>query len=85
VAISLDGFISGPDEDITGFLSEGNGVSKYLDDLKDYDTVIMGRKTYEFEYKYGLEPGQTPYPHMKHYIFSNNLTLNDPDEKVEVK
>ncbi len=45
----------------------------------------MGRKTYEFEYKYGLEPGQTPYPHMKHYIFSNNLTLNDPDEKVEVK
>ena len=30
----------------------------------------MGRRTYEFGYKYGLQPGQSPYPHMENYIFS---------------
>lgn len=54
VATSLDGFISGPDEDVSGFANEGNGVTKYLADLADYDTVIMGRKTYEFGYRFGL-------------------------------
>lgn len=85
VAISLDGFISGPDEDISGFVGEGDGLSTYLADLADYDTVIMGRKTYELGYRFGLEPGQPAYPHMKHYIFSNNLTLNNPDRRVEVR
>lgn len=71
VATSIDGFISGLNEDISGFLPDGNGVQKYLDDLKEFKTVIMGRKTYEFGYKYGLKPGSPAYPHMDHYIFSN--------------
>lgn len=29
IAISLDGFISGPDEDESGFVGEGNGVSEF--------------------------------------------------------
>lgn len=85
VAISLDGYISGLDDDISGFISEGEGVDKYLADLKNFDTVIMGRKTYEFGYKYGLKPGQAPYPHMKHYIFSDTLSFDHADPKVEVK
>ena len=40
-----------------------------------FNTVIMGRKTDEFGYKYGLKPGQAPYPHMEHFIFSNNLQI----------
>lgn len=84
VAVSLDGFISGPDGDISGFAHDGDGVSKYLNDLKDYDTVIMGRKTYEFGYRFGLQPGQPAYPHMRHYIFSNTLKLLNPDSRVNV-
>lgn len=51
VATSLDGYISGLDEDISGFVGVGSGLQKYLDDLKGFETDIMGRKTYEFGYK----------------------------------
>ena len=85
VASSLDGYISGPNDDISGFVGEGNGVVKYLNDLKDYSTVIMGRKTYEFGYKYGLEPGKLAYPHMDHYIFSSTLRFENKDNKIHIK
>lgn len=84
VATSVDGYIAGPNEDISGFLPEGNGVEKYLNDLKGFDTVIMGRKTYEFGYKYGLKPGQPAYAHMQHYIFSNSLSFENASEKVQI-
>lgn len=85
VASSLDGFISGLNDDISGFVATGNGVEKYLADLANFDTVIMGRNTYEFGYKYGLQPGQPAYTHMKHYIFSNNLKFENPNPQVQVK
>ncbi len=85
VASSLDGFISGLNDDIRGFVGTGNGVDKYLADLANFDTVIMGRNTYEFGYKYGLQPGQPAYPHMKHYIFTDNLKLENLSTQVEVK
>lgn len=85
VASSIDGFISGLNDDISGFVGTGNGVDKYLSDLANFDTVIMGRNTYEFGYKYGLQPGQPAYPHMKHYIFSNNLKLENLNPQVQVK
>ena len=84
VASSIDGYISGPNDDISGFISSGNGVDKYLADLANYDTVIMGRKTYEFGYKFGLQPGKPAYPHMTHYIFSNTLTFGKADPKVHI-
>ena len=84
VAISIDGFISGPDEDVSGFIAEGDGLSKYLEDLKDFKTVIMGRRTYEFSYKYGIEPGQPAYPHMQHYIFSKTLRFENQSEKLTI-
>jgi len=86
IATSIDGFICGPNEDISGFNLQqaSEGVSKYLNDLQNYDTVIMGRKTYEFGYKFGLKPGELAYPHMKHFIFSNNLKLNNPNQNLQV-
>ncbi|MFK7920558.1 MAG: dihydrofolate reductase family protein [Bacteroidia bacterium] len=84
VAISLDGFISGPDGDISGFLQSGNGVEKYQQDLAEFDTVIMGRNTYEFGYQYGLKPGKRAYPHMRHYIFSKSLKFEIEKPEVEV-
>lgn len=82
VAISIDGFIAGPNEDISGFTAAGDGVNKYLEDLKDFETVIMGRKTYEFGYKYGLKPGQPAYPHMQHYIFSKTLKFENQSDQL---
>ena len=57
VATSLDGFISGTSGDIDGFVLGGEGVDQYLEDLQAFDTVIMGKNTYEFGYQYGLKPG----------------------------
>jgi len=84
VAISIDGFIAGPNDDASGFTVAGDGVSKYLEDLKDFKTVIMGRRTYEFGYKYGLEPGQPAYPHMQHYIFSKDLNFEDQSDQLTI-
>lgn len=84
VAISIDGFIAGPDDDTSGFTAAGDGVAQYLEDLKDFKTVIMGRRTYEFGYKYGLEPGQPAYPHMQHYIFSKTLKFQNKSEHITI-
>lgn len=85
VATSLDGYIAGPNEDISQFVPSGNGVDKYLQDLLDFDTVIMGRKTYEFGYKFGLVPGQPAYAHMEHYLFSNTLKFEQQHEKIHIE
>ena len=84
VASSIDGFISGPNEDISEFVGTGNGVGKYLEDLSNFDTVIMGKNTYEFGYKFGLKPGQSPYKHMKNYIISESLSFSSRDGNVYV-
>lgn len=87
VACSIDGYISGPNDDVSKFIFQGDAVEQYQEDLKHFQTVIMGRNTYEFGYKYGAVPGQPSpaYPHMKHYIFSDNLTFSDKSDQVEVK
>jgi dihydrofolate reductase len=84
VATSIDGYIMGFDEKMDDFVVEGSGVEKYLSDLQNFDTVIMGRKTYEFGYKFGLQPGQAAYPNMRHHIFSSTLQFENADEKVKV-
>jgi dihydrofolate reductase len=53
IAVSLDGFIAGPDENLD-FLSivqkEGEDYG-YADFIKNVDTVILGRKTYDWVMK----------------------------------
>ncbi|WP_370090490.1 dihydrofolate reductase family protein [Ekhidna sp.] len=84
VATSLDGFIAGRDNDVSLFASDGEIVDQYLYDLQSFDTVIMGRNTYEFGYQYGLKPGDPAYPHMEHYIFSNSLSFDSQSDQVTV-
>jgi len=84
VATSIDGFISGPQDDISGFIAQSEGIDQYLADLQQFDTVLMGRKTYEFGYNYGLQPGKAPYPHMNNYIFSKSLKFEFQDKNVTV-
>jgi len=66
------------------FIPDGPLVEQYQDDLQGFNTVIMGRNTYEFGYKFGLEPCKPAYPHMQHYIFSKSLKFKNPDNNVVV-
>lgn len=84
VAMTLDGYIAGPNENIEGYVHEGSGLDQYLNDLKKFDTVIMGRKTYEFGFKFGIVPGQPAYDHMVHYIFSNSATYENLHDKIHI-
>lgn len=80
VAVSIDGFISGPDGDISQFAHDGPVVEEYTARLADYAVAVMGRGTYEFGYRFGLRPGQNPYSHMKTMVFSRSLELPDDSE-----
>lgn len=75
VATTLDHYIAHEDHSIEGFLQEGDHVTDYVASFQNYDTVIMGKATYEFGYQYGMEPGQPAYPNMKHYIFLKHYIL----------
>ena len=82
VAVSLDGFISGPDGDVSRFAHEGPVVDDYTARLATYSTAIMGRATYEFGYRFGLEPGQNPYALMTTHVFSDTLQLPKDSEVI---
>lgn len=75
VATSVDHFIAHPDESMTGFLTEGPHIQDYLYSLRDFDTVLMGRRTYEWGFQFGVAPGQAvpTYGHMQQYVFSHTL------------
>ena len=75
VAVSLDGFIEGPDGDLGHFPAEGSHVEAYQNRLTTYSTVIMGRGTYEAGYGFGMAKGAAPYAGMDHHVFSTRLTL----------
>lgn len=81
VATTLDGFIAHLDHTVGGFVEEGEHVTDYLDSLKtDYDIVLMGRRTYEFGFQFGVT---NPYPWMKQYVFSRTMEKS-PDPNVEL-
>jgi dihydrofolate reductase len=79
VACTVDGFIAHVDHTIDGFVAEGEHVTDYLASLKsDYDTVLMGRRTYEFGFQYGVS---SPYPWMRQYVLSRTMK-ESPDPLV---
>jgi dihydrofolate reductase len=70
LAISLDGFIEGPNGEYDWcFTDQDYGLSDFF---KRVDTLFMGRKTYELMLSVGdkASPG---FPKMKEYIFSTTL------------
>jgi len=75
VAVSADGYICGPDADISAFPAEGPHVEAYLERVASYGTVLMGRRTYEFGYGFGLPVGANPYPHAEALVFSASIDL----------
>jgi dihydrofolate reductase len=69
IAMSLDGFIAGYDDDL-GFLSmvekEGEDYG-YQDFISDIDTVIMGRKTFDKVLSFGFG---NPHPEKELFVIS---------------
>lgn len=82
MAISIDGFIAQENDNIDLFPTEGEHIQEYIESLTKYDTCIMGRRTYEFGYRYGLLPGENPYPHMTTYVYSRSLSFDQQDKNL---
>lgn len=76
VAMTVNQYIAHEDESIEGFLTEGHHITDYINSLRDYDTVLMGKRTYEWGYQFGINPGDAVpvYGHMMQYVFSKSMT-----------
>ncbi len=69
VAVSLDGFIEGPNGEYDWCLTDQDyGFSGFF---KRVDTIFVGRKTYEMSL--GMEDSAAGFPKFKEYIFSTTL------------
>ncbi|MGQ4665440.1 dihydrofolate reductase family protein [Metabacillus halosaccharovorans] len=79
IAASLDGFIAKEDDDLQWLEdTEGEGDAGYQDMYQTVDTVIMGKKTYDYIVEH-MKP--FPYPDKKCYVFST--TEKGSNEYVE--
>jgi len=68
LAVSLDGFIEGPNGEFDWcFGDQDYGMKAFM---KSIDSIFMGRKSYEVAMKY---EGKNPYPKIATYVFSNTL------------
>ncbi|GAB3987226.1 dihydrofolate reductase family protein [Spirosoma daeguense] len=87
VAASLDNFISHSDGSIDGFQTEGEFVTDFLERIKSYGVALMGSRTYQWGYAYGLQEGEPAYtqvnPDLMNFIFSKSLTF-EPGPLIEV-
>ena len=88
VAVSLDGFIEGPNGEYDWCVMDKD--YKLNDFFKRLDTIFVGRKTYEMSSE--MEGGGAGFPKFKEYIFSTTLdkvkqgaTLIKGDIKTEVE
>lgn len=80
VASTLDGFIADAEDGVAAFPHRGDHVDEYVATLRTYDTIVMGRRTYEF----GLRLGVTdPYPWAETYVVSTTMTAS-PDLRVRI-
>jgi dihydrofolate reductase len=69
-AISLDGYLAGPGESIDWLRWSEDSAKLMADSFKGIDTMLMGRKTYEFAQRMG---GGPPHPAVRAYVFSRTL------------
>jgi dihydrofolate reductase len=78
-AISLDGFIEGPNGEIDWIIFDKEQERRLAETWKNFDAMFHGRKTYEVEraMEKKSKSKSNPFAHMKHYVFSNTLETVD--------
>ena len=88
VAVSVDGFIEGPNGEYDWCFTDKDYSLKEF--FKRFDTIFVGRKTYEMSSE--MEGGPAGFPKFKEYIFSTTLdkvkegaTLIKGDIKTEIE
>jgi dihydrofolate reductase len=69
LAVSLDGFIEGPNGEYDWCLTDQDYGMK--DFLKRIDATFVGRKTYEMSL--AMEGSDAGFPKLREYVFSNTL------------
>ncbi|WP_259546726.1 dihydrofolate reductase family protein [Heyndrickxia oleronia] len=86
-AITLDNFIADSNgvADDSIFLNEGDHVTDFISDIQQYDAVLMGGKTYEYGFQFGLKPGEPSPYELRHYIFSNTMQFESNDKVKLIK
>lgn len=88
LAVSLDGFIEGPKGEYDWCVPDPDyNINEFF---KRFDTIFVGRKTYEMSLE--MEGGPAGFPKFKEYVFSTTLdrvkdgaTLIKGDTKTEVE
>ena len=88
VAVSLDGFIEGPNGEYDWcFIDQDYNFNEFFERV---DTIFVGRKTYEMSSE--MESGPSGFPKFKEYVFSTTLdkvkdgaTLIRGDIKSEIE
>src|SRR5215213_6419239 len=76
-AISLDGFIEGPNGEIDWIIFDKEQQKLLAEFWKNTDTMLYGRKTYEASKGMYEKSKNNPFKHMKHYVFSKTLSSVD--------
>ncbi len=80
IAQSLDGYIATKDESLDWlFKVEGEGDNGYSEFLATIDTILIGKRTYDWIMKH--EKGQFPYPNQDCYVFSRSRQNDTNDVK----
>ena len=90
LAVSLDGFIEGPNGEYDWCFSDQDYGMR--DFFKRIDTIFIGRKTYEMTMKSDNDSTENkgPFSKIKQYVFSNTLKTVDKKSvlisgKIETK
>lgn len=80
VATSLDGFIATEDESLEWlFHVDGEGDNGYSEFYETVDTVLMGKKTYDWILRH--QPGEFPYTNKECYVFTRSSIKDTRDVK----
>ncbi len=80
IAMSLDGYIATKDDDLEWlFKTEGDGDNGYSEFYDTIDTIILGRRTYDWILNH--ENDNFPYETKQCYVFSK--TKHGIDKNVE--
>lgn len=77
IATSMDGYIATEEDSLDWlFETEGEGDAGYAEFMETIDTVLMGRRTYDWVME--AENGKYPYADIASYVFTSAAAEGSP-------